>query len=57
MRPTGPAQQHDNSFSYQTKIMKHLPGLKAFGGLAVAAFLMIGGALLAGFLAGSGFGG
>jgi hypothetical protein len=37
--------------------MKHLPGLKAFGGLIAAASLMVGGALLASFLAGSGFGG
>jgi hypothetical protein len=37
--------------------MKYLPGLKAFGSLAAAAFLMVGGALLASFLAGSGFGG
>jgi hypothetical protein len=37
--------------------MKQYPGLKAFGSLALAGFLMVGGALLASFLAGSAFGG
>jgi len=37
--------------------MKHHPGLKAFGSLALAGILMVGGALLASFLASSGFGG
>jgi hypothetical protein len=37
--------------------MKHLAGIKAFGTLALAAFLMVGGALLASLLAGGTFGG
>jgi hypothetical protein len=37
--------------------MKDLTGIKVFGTLAIAVFVMIGGALLASLFAGSHFGG
>jgi hypothetical protein len=37
--------------------MNHLAGIKAFGTLLVAVFIMVGGALLASLLAGESFGG
>jgi hypothetical protein len=36
---------------------KHLSGLKAFGSLSLAAILMVGGALVASFLADNSFAG
>jgi hypothetical protein len=37
--------------------MKYVAGIKVFGTLAVAGFVMVGGALLAGLVATSAFGG
>ncbi len=51
------ATDHHSTRQKLIRIMKHLARFKAFGALAAAAFIMLGGALLASFLASGHFGG
>jgi hypothetical protein len=52
-RPTG----SEFELPLKNRKMNDFSGIKAFGTLVIAAFVMVGGALLAGLLAGSAFGG